>query len=111
MSDVDPCPYCEIAGDCPHLLLLVDKTFRTAIGGPLMRAFNDRWSTLCDDGGDDFDEREPFDDLLEEVNGLANYSNEYEIDGGPGSFSEYVIYFAKSEDLVSAAQQRFIANT
>jgi hypothetical protein len=69
------------------------------------------WSTLCDDGGDDFDEREPFDDLLEEVNGLANYSNEYEIDGGPGSFSEYVIYFAKSEDLVSAAQQRFIANT
>jgi hypothetical protein len=38
------CPYCASANDCAHLLLLVDRTFRTAEGGALMRAFDDRWT-------------------------------------------------------------------
>lgn len=107
MSDVDPCPYCASTGACPHLLLLVDKTFRQAIGGSLMRAFNARWSAICEAGGDDFDEREPFDELLDEVHGLADDANEYEVDGGPGSFSEYVTYFSASEASASDALQRF----
>lgn len=107
MEDVSQCPYCASTSSCAHLLLLVDKTFRTAIGGSLMQAFNNRWSDICEAGGDDFDEREPFDDLLDEVDGLADYANEYEVDGGPGSFSEYGTYFIKSEASASDALQRF----
>ena len=110
MSDVDSCPYCASTDDCTHLLLLVDKTFRTAVGGLLFDAFNARWSEICEEGGDDFDEREPFDDLLDQVHGLADDFNEYDVDGGPGSFCEYAVYYSESETSATAAIQRFSAN-
>ena len=110
MSDVDSCPYCASTDDCTHLLLLVDKTFRTAVGGLLFDAFNARWSEICEAGGDDFDEREPFDDLLDQVHGLADDFNEYEIDGGPGSFCDYAVFYSKSETSATAAIERFAAN-
>jgi hypothetical protein len=110
MSDVVPCPYYASTDDCPHLLLLVDKTFRAAVGGSLMDAFNDHWFEICQTSGDDFDEREPFDDLLDQVHGLADDFNEYEVDGGPGSFCDYAVYFSKSETSATAAIERFSAN-
>ena len=77
------CPYCSSVNDCVHLLLLVDTTFRTAEDGALMDAFNDRWSKLCEDGGDDFDEREPFESLLEEVDACADSSADFIRGGRP----------------------------
>lgn len=110
MSVVDSCPYCASTDDCSHLLLLVDKTFRNAVGGLLFDAFNARWSQICEEGGDDFDEREPFYDLLDQVHGLADDFNEYEVDGGPGSFCDYAVFFSKSESSATLALQRFSAN-
>lgn len=110
MSVSESCPYCDSPSDCPHLLLLVDQTFRTATGGMLKRAFNLRWSAMCEAGGDTFDEREPFESLLDEVNDLADASNEYDFDGGPGASSAYINYFAKSEAAVSEALKRFTAS-
>jgi hypothetical protein len=107
MSDVIPCPYCASTDDCPHLLLLVDKTFRAAVGGSLMDAFNEHWFEICETGGNDFDEREPFDGLLDQVHGLADDFNEYDVDGGPGSFCEYAVYFSKSKDSRMTAMQIF----
>lgn len=87
------CPYCHSSAGCEHLLLLVDTTFRTAVGGPLMGDFNKQWSKLCEAGGDDFDEREPFQYLLDCVDCYANASNEYDFEGGPGQSSSYIAYF------------------
>jgi hypothetical protein len=109
MSVVIPCPYCGSADDCHHLLLFVDKTFRAAVGGLLMDAFNEHWFEICEAGGDDFDEREPFDDLLDQVHGLADDFKEYDVDSGPGSFCEYAVYFSKSETSATAAVERFSA--
>jgi len=102
------CPYCSSANGCSHILLLVDKTFRTAEGGALMLAFNDRWSNLCEDGGDDFDEREPFESLLEEVDSLADSSADYDHEGGPGMSSSYSIYYVQSAERAKDAVARFI---
>lgn len=109
-EDVDStqkCPYCSSTGDCDHLLLLVDRTFRTAEGGALMDAFNDRWSMLCEDGGEDFDEREPFEDLLNEVDAYADASSEYDHEGGPGMSSSYSIYYVESADKAKDTVARF----
>jgi hypothetical protein len=124
-NDVQECPYCLSASGCAHLLLRVDRTFRTAEGGALMRAFNDRWSKLCEEGGDDFDEREPFDGLLDEVDACADssfqlfylgfgtagpayrWSAEYDHEGGPGMSSVYSIYYVESADAAKEAVARF----
>lgn len=103
----EPCPYCASTDNCPHLLLLVDKTFRSAIGGLMRKPFNQRWEAMCEAGGDDFDEREPFDDLLNEVDGLAGASTEYEVDDGPGSSSEYVSYYVESKEGAAEALAGF----
>jgi len=110
MVDFVHCPFCASTDDCPHLLLLVDKTFRVAVGGVMMDAFNVHWFEICEAAGDNFDEREPFDDLLDQVQGLADDFNEYDIDGGPGSFCEYAVFFCKSESSATLAVQRFSAN-
>lgn len=68
-----------------------------------MEAFNDRWSKLCEEGGDDFDEREPFDNLLEEVDSWADWSSDYDHEGGPGMSSSYAIYYVESADKVKKA--------
>jgi hypothetical protein len=107
MSVVVPCPYCGSSDDCPHLLLFVDKTFRAAVGGSLMDAFNEHWFEICEAGGDDFDEREPLDYLLDQVHGLADDFNEYDVDGGPGSFCEYAVYFSETENSKIATLRLF----
>jgi hypothetical protein len=101
------CSYCGSDGHCPHLLLLVDQTFRTAEGGALMQAFNRRWGRMCEEGGDDFDERDHFDELLAEVDDLADDSTEYDHEGGPGGSSSYAIYYAKSAEHRARAVARF----
>jgi len=103
------CPYCQSTVDCPHLLLLVDKTFRTAEGGLLYEAFNNRWSELsethCDDP--DFDERECFDELLEEIEDLASCSIPYDHEGGPGMSSSYEVHYVSSKLNAQKAQKSF----
>jgi len=106
-GDALECPYCSSTKDCDHILLVVDITFRTAEGGALMTAFDDRWSRLCEDGGDDFDEREPFENLLDEVDALANSSAEYDWEGGPGRSSAYAIYYVNSADKAKDVVARF----
>ena len=103
------CPFCGSEHSCEHVLLLVDKTFRTADGGVLMNAFNKRWRALCEAGGDDFDEREPFDNLLEEVNSLADTATDYDHEGGPGMSSAYVIYYLESVTTAQDVVARFTA--
>lgn len=101
------CPYCSSSNDCEHLLLLVDQTFRTAEGGALMRVFDERLSDLCEKGGDDFDERQPFEGLLEEVDSISGYSADFDFEGGPGRSSYYSIYYVKSASKVDAVLARF----
>jgi uncharacterized protein YbaR (Trm112 family) len=101
------CPYCSRTGECSHVLLVVDKTFRTAEGGVLMNAFNNRWDSIIEDGGSDFDEREHFESLLEEVDSMATAESEYEFEGGPGMSSVYGIYFIATENSAKDALSRF----
>jgi len=74
-----------------------------------MRAFNDRWTQLCEDGGDDFDEREPFDSLLDEVDACADSSAEYDHEGGPGMSSSYSIYYVESAGKADAVVANFLS--
>ena len=106
-DDVQLCPYCSQAGGCQHVLLVVDRTFRSAEGGALMKAFNLRWSILCGEGSDDFDEREPFENLLDEVDAVADSSTESDFEGGPGMSSSYSIYYVESADRAEEAVSRF----
>lgn len=103
------CPYCSSTSRCAHLLLLVDTTFRTAQDGALMPAFNECWSRLCEDGGDDFDERESFEVLLGEVDALSDSSAEYDYEGGPGMSSSHSIYYAESAEKAKDAVARFVS--
>jgi hypothetical protein len=101
------CPYCSSAALCEHLLLLVDQTFRLAEAGPLMDAFNKRWNSMCDAGGDDFDEREPFDSLLELADSVSGCAIEYDFDGGPGASSAYVAYYVRDVNELPRAIASF----
>ena len=56
-DDAQSCPYCGSLKSCEHLLIVVDRTFRTAEGGALMDVFNDRWGAIVGRSGPDFDER------------------------------------------------------
>lgn len=103
------CPYCSSLDSCAHLLLLVDRTFRVAEGGVLMAAFNERWNELCDFGGDDFDEREPFENLLDEVDAFADASTDYDQEGGPGMSSSYSIYYTDSADKTRDVLAQFMS--
>lgn len=102
------CPFCSSADDCEHLLLLLDLTFRTAEGGLLAEAFRDRWEIISDREDGDFDEREAFDEQLDEVDSLADGSLGYVIEGGPGGTSEYAAYFCSSKERVTAAIKDFV---
>ena len=108
-DDVQRCPYCSQADGCDHVLLVVDTTFRSAEGGALMKAFNSRWSRLCEEGGDDFDEREPFENLLDEVDACADSSTEFDLEGGPGMSSAYSIFYVESADKVKDAVAKFLS--
>jgi len=101
------CPFCSSSDDCRHVLLCVDKTFGTADSGPLKTAFNERWYEFRAEQGGDFDEREPFERLLEEVECFADATAEYDHEGGPGMSSTYVVYYVKSEEKARTALSRF----
>ena len=114
-KDPNECPFCHTIDDCPHLLILVDKTFRTADGGPLMKEFNSRWHIICeentnDDGDIDegFDEREAFEELIEEVEALSDANNSYDHEGGPGGSSEYQLFFCETPKKIKAAILSFV---
>ena len=106
-TDENACPFCASTDGCGHLLLLVDLTFRTSVGGALFEAFGDRWSKILEQEDDDFDEAEAFSDLLEEVDFLSDASLEYDIDGVPGRSSQYGMYFSSSTERVLAAVSKF----
>ena len=103
------CPYCSSTGECAHLLLIVDRTFRTAVGGVLMEVFNDRSSKLLEEGGDDFEEPEPFENLLDEVDSCADSSADYDERGGPRMSSSYSSYYVRSAVKADAAVARFVS--
>ena len=107
MHNEENCPYCNTSEDCPHLLLLVDVTFRTAEGGILRKSFNKRWSEICDENGEDFDEREFFDVLLEEVESISDATVDFECDEIPGMSSDNVIFFVKDEESLRKALESF----
>jgi hypothetical protein len=108
-SGTPECPFCSSTEDCPHLLLVVDRTFRGAEGGPLIDAFNDQWTRLTREGGGDFEERDPFENLLEVVDSLADASIEYNIEGGPGMSSNYIVYYVESKSKAQDAVARFMS--
>jgi hypothetical protein len=102
------CPYCHATEDCDHLLLVVDRTFREAQGGRLMEAFNSRWSELVNEADDpDFDESEYFDELLEELDSLADMSICSSPNSAPGLTSSYSLYFCSSKLKAGAAVESF----
>ena len=102
------CPYCDAEETCEHLLLTVDTTFREAVNGPLHRWFNGRWSDILEAHQDDdnFDEREPFDELQELVDSAADASIDGEFEGGPGQSSSLRHFYCSSAKRVVAAVQR-----
>jgi len=104
-SGEQACPFCGSDGNCVHLLLVVDRTFRTAEGGILMDAFNTRWSANFET--EDFDEREAFDELLDEVDSLSDAMTDHDHEGGPGMSSSYATYFVSSEAKAKSALAQF----
>ena len=109
MEEEPLCPFCGSMNDCEHVLLIVDKTFRSAEAGILMNALNERWSALRETGGDDFDEREVFDRLLEEASTLSDAVTENDVEGGPGKSSTYLIYYVRSSPDIRKLLPRFSA--
>ena len=104
------CPFCDTTDNCDHLLLLVDETFRQAEGGLLYEAFNKRWAKIVREADDpDFDEREPFDELLEEVNSLSDSELSASTDSAPGMSSNYSYFFCSSKIKTLAALKKFTA--
>ncbi len=102
------CPYCDTTDDCGHLLLMVDRTFRHAEGGLLYEAFNARWADIMEKADDpDFDEREPFDELLEKVDSLSNSELTSSPDSAPGMSSTYSFYYCRSKKKALAAVKQF----
>ncbi|CAM8633533.1 hypothetical protein MCEMIE11_00698 [Burkholderiales bacterium] len=102
------CPFCNTSDNCAHLLLMVDQTFRHAEGGILFEAFNARWAKILDEANDpDFDEREPFEELLQEVNSLADAEREASPESAPGMSSTYSFYYCSSKEKLQAALKKF----
>lgn len=101
------CPFCRGTENCDHILLVVDKTFRTAEGGILMHAFNARWSAVFDDAEVEVEEREAFDELLYEVRSLSDAMSSGDNDGAPGMSSAYATYFSRSKEKANAALASF----
>lgn len=106
-EDSENCPFCGSTTSCDHLLLFVDLTFRNAEGGRLYSAFGRRWATISGEEDDNFDEAEAFDELLDEVDSLADSSCSYVHQGGPGMTSGYCAYYCSSNERVAAAVQTF----
>lgn len=93
------CPFCGNFG-CEHLLISLDETFRWADGGPLAEAFNTHWSNLTEAGGDDFDEYEPWLDLVLQCEDYGNRDAYYR-DSGPGTATNTIDFYCASKEQVS----------
>jgi hypothetical protein len=104
------CPYCDSTDNCEHLLLFVDKTFRHAEGGLIYKAFNSRWSNLMAEQ-EPPDERELFEELLDEVSSLADAELTSTPDSAPGMSSNNGYYFCSSKKKTTAALKTFSKNT
>lgn len=103
------CPFCHTTDSCEHLLLVVDQTFRQAEGGVLYKAFNSRWNQVVHDAEDsDFDERELFEELLQEVDSLSEAEETASPDTVPGMSSTYSYYYCSSEEKTQAALKQFM---
>lgn len=76
-----------------------------------MVEFNRQWSELCEAGGEDFDEREPFQDLLDRVDCYATATNEYDFEGGPGQSSSYICYFVDPDNNIDQIIKAFRGNS
>jgi len=104
------CPYCKSNQGCEHLLLCLDTTFRQAEGGYLWEHFNKAWSKIFHANSEDvnFDEREAFDNLLDQVYDLADETSEWDFEGGPGSSSTYLNFWISSESKAKVLIANFI---
>ena len=102
------CPFCGSTEDCPHLLLLVDATFREVEGGVLYEAFQLRYDRLVEESEDDpdFDPYVAFDELVDEVYDLATCKWHFYHDVGPIRSSAYNAYYATAQE-VAVALKRF----
>lgn len=99
------CPFCK-KEDCEHLLVHIDLTFRRAEGGPLSEALNEKWGQITDEGGDDFDEYEPWEELIEMCLDVGDFDETYGLDFGPGAASKYTdVFCSSSERLVDAVRK------
>lgn len=109
-SEEPRCPFCADTNSCEHHLLTVDATFRGAVGGELYRAFKKRWAALqeAEEDNPQFDEDQEFDDLLEDVNDLADAEMDFEIDQVPGMSSTYQSYYCKTKERTQEAIKKFM---
>ena len=109
--DDDPkCPHCGSTEPCEHVLLIVDLTFRESVGGALYRSFNDRWSSIFERNAydDDFDEKSSFEELIDEVDGIADFTEVYDFEGGPGCSASYQRFYLSDPFRMELALQSFI---
>ena len=91
------CPFCGSTDGCPHVLLLVDKTFQEVLGGALFDAFKARLSS----------EGASFQELLGDVDSLADASDSYNFEDGPGSSSAYEVHYVSSAAKAKRARSAF----
>lgn len=103
------CPYCKSVGDCEHLLIRVDCTFQTPMGGPLSDCFSDCWSQICEQAGNDtdFNANIAFSDLIDEVRAYADASNDADYEGAPGLSANVKTFWCSSSERVASSVQEF----
>lgn len=134
------CVYCAPGaddgrhGDCPHLLLTLDETFREPLSGALFDAFRERWSSACsvealwdDQEGDGdgtrpdrdrgpvlsrprrpFDEAEEFEALQDELDRLADDRSWLADDGVPGQSSALECFHTRDPSRVPELEERLL---
>jgi hypothetical protein len=102
------CPYCRATEACEHLLVKLDRTFREAIDGPLWKTFNSRWADTIEDADDpDFDEREIFENFIDDLRSISDVELIVSPESAPGMSSAYSLFFCSSKKKVSAAKKLF----
>ena len=103
------CPFCQTTENCDHFLLIVDRTFRTAEGGPIYDTFNSKWSDRSANQPEDkeFDERDAFEELLEEVDCLADAQIGSSQSSAAGMSSAYISFFCCSKKRTQSAVKKF----
>ena len=102
------CPYCQKSDEeCKHLMLVVDTTFRSVVGGHLYSLALKRLGQMFDDEALE-DESERFLEFLEEISSITTAESEYEVDGGPGNCSGYINYYCEDEKTATTAYLKLL---